>query len=159
MEAQFTSGKQESEDKILIVKRLNLTFSDEICQLITFSDITAYRNLQKEQSKTKTLKLLNRSVSHEMLGPLMANICLCQILLKTVLNENQARIVNSILSASQLVICFTNDLVDNNIIENGSFMPMMVFGSPCEAVMEIIQIIKNDLDNKSLTCEVNDTAV
>ena len=87
-EAQLTSGIQESEEKILIVKRLNLTFSDEVCQLITFSDITAYRNLEKEQAKTKTLKLLNRSVSHEMLGPLMANVCLGQILLKTALNEN-----------------------------------------------------------------------
>ena len=38
-------------------------------------------------------------------------------------------------------------------------MPMMVFGSPCEAVKDIIQIIKNDLDSKSLLCEVNDTAM
>ena len=57
------------------------------------------------------------------------------------------------------MICFTNDLVDNNIIENGSFIPMMVFGSPCEAIKDIIQIIKNDLDSKSLKCELNDTAL
>ena len=34
------------------------------------------------------------------------------------------------LASSQLVICFTNDLVDNNFIEHGSFKPMMQFGSP-----------------------------
>ena len=48
LDSQITSGNHESEDKILIVKRLNLTFSDEDCQLITFSDVTAYRNLEKE---------------------------------------------------------------------------------------------------------------
>ena len=63
-------------------------YDDEPCQMLTFTDITSYKTLEQEQEKTKSLKLINRSVSHEMLGPLTANVCLAQLLLETTLNEN-----------------------------------------------------------------------
>ena len=79
---------QVNETKTLIVKRLDLTFDNKQCQLITFSDITAYKNLEKEKKTTEMLKMVNWSVSHEMLGPLNTNVQLALLLLKTVLTEH-----------------------------------------------------------------------
>ena len=58
----------------LIVKRMDLTFNDRDCQLITFTDITAFRNLEKAKKMTQTLKIMNRAVSHELLAPLCATV-------------------------------------------------------------------------------------
>ena len=85
---------------MFILKRLNVIFNDEPCQLLTFSDITTLKTLQVEQAKTETLKLVNRSVSHETLGPLMANVNLAKLLLQTALNENQTQMVHSIVASS-----------------------------------------------------------
>ena len=89
-----------------------------------------------------------------MLGPLTANVCLAQLLLQTALNENQRKMINSILASSQLVIFFTNDLVDNNFIEHGTFKPRMEFGFPHEAVDHVIKIVSGDLESKKLECEL-----
>ena len=78
----------ESTERTLIVKRLDLTFSGTDCQLITFTDITAFQNLEKEKKISQMLKMLNRSVSHEMLGPLNSNVQLTNLLLQTSLDPN-----------------------------------------------------------------------
>ena len=57
-----------------IVKRLDLTFNDKDCQLITFTDITALRNLEKAKKMTQMLKIMNRAVSHELLAPLASTV-------------------------------------------------------------------------------------
>ena len=67
--------------------------------------------------------------------------------------------VNSIMASSQLVICFTNDLIDNSFLENGSFRPIMQFGSPSEAIRDIIQIVQGDAEIKKLKCELFDESV
>ena len=82
-------ASSQQKEKIVILKRLNVIHSDEQCQLLTFSDITTWKTLEVEQAKTESLKLINRSVSHEMLGPLMANVCIAKLLLQTILNQNQ----------------------------------------------------------------------
>ena len=56
-------------------------------------------------------------------------------------------------------MCFTNDLVDNNILENGTFYPIMQFGSPSEAIRDVIQIVQNDMKSKGLKCMLNDEAI
>ena len=136
-----------------------MIYSEEQCQLLTFSDITTLRTLEVEQAKTESLKLVNRSVSHEMLGPLMSNVSIAKLLLQTTLNENQMQMVKSIMASSQLVMCFTNDLIDNSFLENGSFRPMMQFGSPSEAISDIIQIVQGDAEIKKLKCVLVDDIV
>ena len=62
------------EKRNIIVKRMDLTFNDRECQVINFTDITMYHRLEKEKQSNKSLKMLTTSVSHEMLGPLDANV-------------------------------------------------------------------------------------
>ena len=40
-------------DKTLIVKRMNLTFNDEECQVLNFTDVTTKKRLHEEQQKSK----------------------------------------------------------------------------------------------------------
>ena len=59
MHSQVAQAKVEEEDQgislanlTLIVKRMDLKFNDRDCQLITFTDITAFRNLEKAKKMT-----------------------------------------------------------------------------------------------------------
>ena len=74
-------GSSNQKERVFILKRLSVIFNDESCQLLTFSDITTLKKLELEQAKTESLKLVNRSVSHEMLGPLMASVSIAKLLL------------------------------------------------------------------------------
>ena len=75
-EANIEEEDQEISfpETTLIVKRLDLTFNNRDCQLITFIDITAFRNLDKAKKMTQTLKIMNRAVSHELLAPLSSTV-------------------------------------------------------------------------------------
>ena len=55
--------------------------------------------------------------------------------------------------------CYTNDLIDSNFLEHGSFRPMMQFGSPSEAIRDMVQIVQGDAEIKKIKCEVFDGAV
>ena len=61
---------------------MNLTFSETECQVINFTDITAYKRLELEEEKTNMLMMLNTTVHHEMIAPLMANIDMSDRLIK-----------------------------------------------------------------------------
>ena len=57
------------------------------------------------------------------------------------------------------MICFTNDLIDSNFLENGSFRSIMQFGSPSEAIRDMIQIVQGDAEIKKIKCVLLDDAV
>ena len=52
-------------------------------------------------------------------------------------------------------MCYSNDLVDNSLLENGRFVPHLEFGSPEQAISEILGIVRVDCVNKRLKCAVN----
>ena len=67
--------------------------------------------------------MLTASVSHEMLGPLGANVQISERLLQKVKDESLRKIINLNLVSSKLVMCHANDLVDQSILENGVLTP------------------------------------
>ena len=58
------------------------------------------------------MKMLTASVSHEMLGPLGANVQISERLLRKVENESIRKMIKLNLISSKLVMCHANDLVD-----------------------------------------------
>ena len=72
-ETEKTEGEEDS-GRTIIVKRMDLLFNAKECQVLTFTDITMYKQLKQEAEKSRLLSTLNTSVHHEMLGPLKANI-------------------------------------------------------------------------------------
>ena len=56
--------------------------------------------------------MLTASVSHEMLGPLGANVQISERLLRKVENESIRKMIKLNLISSKLVMCHANDLVD-----------------------------------------------
>ena len=56
------------------MKRLDLIFNDKDCQVLNFSDMTAYKRLEAEKETNRLLMTLNTSVHHEMLAPLKATM-------------------------------------------------------------------------------------
>ena len=67
---------------------MDLTFNEKECQVLNFTDITMYNQLQKEQENIRMLKTLNMSVNHEMLTPLKANIEISSRLFRKLKDEN-----------------------------------------------------------------------
>ena len=59
---------------IFIVKRVELVFYSQPCQVICFTDITSYKLLHQKEEKNRLLVSLNTTVHHEMLAPLKANM-------------------------------------------------------------------------------------
>ena len=87
-----TGASKEERDKdslIIIVKRMELTFNDKECQVLSFTDITMYHQLHKEQENIRMLKMLNMSVNHEMLTPLKANIEISSRLFRKLKKESE----------------------------------------------------------------------
>ena len=75
-EAKTAEPSQENRQQVktIIVKRTPMTFNDAQSSVISFTDITAYKRLQKEQEINNLLKTLNATVHHEMIVPLNVNL-------------------------------------------------------------------------------------
>ena len=131
MNAEELPGGREEEagKRTIIVERMDLTFNEKECQALNFADITAYKRLQQEKETSRLLRTLNASVHHEMMGPLKANVNLCERLLGSVKNPKQRKMIKTIFVSSQLVLLHASDLLDQRIIENGSFVPSYSLGS------------------------------
>ena len=93
---------------------------------------------------------MNRAVSHELLAPLNSTMQNANLMLKTKLTEYQKRMMNTILTSSHLVLCYSNDLIDHNVMEHGKLLPHFEFGSPAQTIFEIIEVIRNDCKSKKL---------
>ena len=78
--------ENQGDDRTIIVKRMNLTFAGTECQVINFTDITAYKRLKLEEEKTNMLEMLNTTVHHEMIAPLKANVDFSERLTKQLKN-------------------------------------------------------------------------
>ena len=114
---------EDAEDKTIIVKRTDLEYDDEECQVLNFADITAFELLRKREETVQHMKDINASVHHEMMGPLSASSNISKRLLKVVTNATWKRMIKTIFVSSQLVLMHSSDLLDQRIIQNGGFVP------------------------------------
>ena len=81
------------------------------------------------------LKTLNTTVHHEMITPLSANVEICHRLLKKLKNnELMQKLVKVLLVSSQMIMMHANDLLDQRIIESGSFVPKLTSGSIIDVI-------------------------
>ena len=72
------NGEQVLENcKTIILKRNYLIINERNCQVVNFTDISAYIKLEQEKENNELLKTLNTTVHHEMLAPLRANVDIC----------------------------------------------------------------------------------
>ena len=93
---------------------------------------------------------MNIAISHELLAPLSATAQLTQQLLKTKLSSTQKRMVKTMLAASRLVLFFSNDLIDQNMIEHGHISSHMETCSPEQAILEILDVVRGDCQSRKL---------
>ena len=70
---------------------MDLFFDEKECQIINFTDLTAYKMLQKEEDTNRLLKTLNASVHHEMLVPTKTMIDISKHLIKKLKNFPQEK--------------------------------------------------------------------
>lgn len=130
---------QGSGDRTIIVRRMDMIFNEQECQVLNFADITAYKRLKQEEEMNRLLKLLNTSVHHEMLAPLKANVDIAERLIKNLRKfKIQKKMAETILISSQMVMLHANDMLDQRIIENGSFVPFYSIESVKAAITQMI---------------------
>ena len=146
-------GEEQAEDQILLVKRINITFDNQECQMLNFTNITNFHKLKKEEETTKLLKALNTSVHHEMLTPLSTNVMIADRLKNSAESEQQKKMIMLIQTCSNLALFHANDLLDYRIIQNGSFSSTLTSESIAETIQQTIQLIQYTLQHGNLKVE------
>ena len=61
------------------------------------------------------------------------------------------------LVSSQMVLMHANDLLDQRIIEKGSFVPNLSLESVINTINEIIELMNSTLTNRDLTILLKET--
>ena len=54
-----------------------------------------------------------------------------------------------------MVLFHANDLLDLRFLQTGHFAPSYFVGSPSQAIKEIVELIKQTLEGKDLTIQLN----
>ena len=86
-----------------------------------------------------------------MLAPLKANVDISQRLVRALAKfPHEKKMAETVLISSQMVMLHANDLLDQRIIENGSFVPLYTAGSVSQAMLEMVQLIRLTLHRRKL---------
>ena len=117
------SADRIQTDHTLIVKRVEMIFNDINCQVLNFTDITAYKLLKQEEETNRLLQALNASAHHEMLGPLKANVEFSSHLESKLKDIEHKKMCKTINISSRMLLFHANDLLDHRILQNGHFIP------------------------------------
>ena len=132
-------GDLNEQIRTIIVKRMAMNFNDMQASVINFTDISAYKRLQKELEVNNLLKTLNATVHHEMIVPLNVNLDMATRLKKCLKNfPHELKLVDTMLISSNIVLLHAHDLLDQRLIEEGTFVPMFTEGDTVVAIDEII---------------------
>ena len=121
--------------------------------MLHFTNITTFHKLKKEEERCKLLQALNASIHHEMLTPLGTNVMIADRLLNTVESNQQKRMVQLILTCSNLALFHANDLLDHKIIQNGSFSSIYTSESITKTIQQSIQLVNYQLQAGNIQIE------
>ena len=151
VESCIMKDERGEGSKTIIIKRSELLIDDKESTVINFTDITTYRRLKKQEETNSLLRTLNTTVHHEMLAPLKANIQICGRVLRLVRDQPQTKeMVQTLFVSSQMLMLHANDMLDQRIIENGSFVAHPTIGSPAETIREMTNLISQTTRQKDL---------
>ena len=94
------------------------------------------------------LAFMNTQVHHEMLTPLKSNVVLLEQLVQKMVGKKFVKyreIVQTIYVSSKMLLMHTNDLLDQRIIENGSFVPILTKQSLAESISKVVHLVRATL--------------
>ena len=123
-------------------------------------DVTEFQQLQDERNKVQMMKMLHTTVSHDVMSPMHNIQQFADKMLETarVLNfEETAKYHNLICESAKLVTSFAKDLLDQELIDHGSFVPNEVNFIPNKAVKQIARILENTLKNFKWNVKVEES--
>ena len=96
------------------------------------------------------LKTLNATVHHEMLAPLKGNLELSMRLNRSVKSKMQKKMAQTIFISTQLLMMHANDLLDQRVIEQGSFNPTISPTDVYQTIIEMVQVIRCTLTHREV---------
>jgi K+-sensing histidine kinase KdpD len=119
--------------------------------------VTQIQLLQEEQKKVSMLKFLQASVSHDMMAPIQNITIFFGQLFRMGLEGNilqMHRYHQLCLDSTQLLSCRVKDLLDRNLIENGTFSVREVELSHFETVKQILSIYQTMMKDLNVKFEM-----
>ena len=93
---------------------------------------------------------MNTTIHHEMVTPLNINVDVAQHIMQKLENKELKDLAQMIFINSKLIRFYANDLLDQRILKNGSFKPLRSYQSAFHAILEIIQIIRWNVQHRNL---------
>jgi len=112
-----------------------LVFNDRECCILILKNLTSAFQFKKASKQKENMEMLTTTVSHEMRLPLESVIAMCRILLSWTTEEKFVELIKSIMSASKIILCRVNDLLDLSTLDRGTF-------SKNEKVFDLLQSIR-----------------
>jgi signal transduction histidine kinase len=102
-------------------KVYDIKFDGKSCKLVIMKDITYQCKLNEAESKAQRVKTLTSSVSNNARSPLTSISMLCEFLIRKIKNPETNHMIKTIYSASKLSNFIMQDLLDNQLVEQGHF--------------------------------------
>ena len=109
------------------------------------------------EKKSAQLSALNSQVSNQIIGPLHVNAEVIKRML-TIFEKNRfpaklREMAQTVLIASNQAKSLANDLLDQEFIKKGRFVPDYSYGSIPDAINEIVKQVRMTLVRKDLKIE------
>ena len=126
-----------------------MIFDSEPCKVLTFIDISHFKELVRLEKANTQIQLRESSVSHELVTPLRVIIAFAAHL-KDTCRCSQDHIVDDIFATAKLLNLQMNDILDNMKITKKKLDPKIKVVDLSKVIDETIRIMKPQAHNKSI---------
>ena len=121
--------------------------------MLLIRDVTSLMRYEKARNVNRLQKMLTNTVSHEMMAPLNTTRLISEVLLEEISNTQHQKMLRQISSASKILTCNVQDLLDRSMTENGTFTKKIERFSLQDAVMEIVELVQMQSQVKNIECK------
>lgn len=114
--------------------------------LLNETNLKQQQELIEQRERVQMMKMLQASVSHDMMNPIGTIEMFVDEMLKCGKRNDVSKMTKYSLlinDALKLVTCRMKDLLDQNLIENNCFVPIESIFNPINAINQIKQIYEN----------------
>jgi K+-sensing histidine kinase KdpD len=116
-------------------------YNNRECELLQMVDVTAQLKFDDAKSNLELLKALQASVSHDMRAPLAAIIATSTILLNEMTDSKLKGIMMPIHTASKMLHCQVNDLLDSSLLLRGKFEIQVAKFDLYKAINDVVGVV------------------
>lgn len=139
--------------RVMLVSNKKFVYNGSKCYMMNIRDLTQHYKLQQVVEERNNIKMLNSTVTHEMMTPLNCVTSFADRLVSLLKDKKQRSYAVLISRTSKLLKSYIRDLLDRNLLEKGKLELNFQHAVLEELFAELVEMMQYQAQMRGITID------